>query len=70
MVASVRPWKLWSKVMISKRLSPAPFGFSLPHLRASLIAPSLASAPQLVKNTRSKQEFCVNSVASSIIGAL
>ena len=48
MVASVRPWKPWSKVMISE----APPLKRRPHLRASLMAPSLASAPEFVKNIR------------------
>src|SRR4051794_40092914 len=36
-------------------ISKAPPLCSLPYLRASLIAPSLASAPELAKNTWSKQ---------------
>jgi len=36
----------------------------------SLIAPSLASAPLLAKNTRSNTEFSVSRSASSIDGAL
>ena len=47
-VASVRPWKEPSVVMISKALSL----FFLPHLRAILMAASLASAPLLQKKTR------------------
>jgi len=43
--ARVRPWKESTAVMISK----APFLCSRPHLRASLIAASLASAPLLPK---------------------
>jgi hypothetical protein len=34
------------------------------YLRASLIAPSLASAPELAKNTRSKQLISVSAFAS------
>jgi hypothetical protein len=45
MVASVRPWKASAKVMISC----APPRRSWPNLRASLMAPSLASAPPPVK---------------------
>jgi hypothetical protein len=41
-----------------------------PHLRASLIAPSFASAPLLVKNTRWKQLCATMRPASSIAGAL
>jgi len=66
MVASVRPWKLFSKVMISW----APPRCTRPHLRASLIAPSLASAPVLAKNTRSKPECCVSRFASLAEGSL
>ena len=36
--------------------------------RASLIAASIASVPELQKNTRSKQEFSTSSFASSTIG--
>ncbi len=70
MVASVRPWKLWSKVMISNRFFPAPLLCFLPHLRASLMAPSLASAPLLAKNTLSKQLCALSRPASLAIGSL
>ncbi|MNY40413.1 hypothetical protein D3C86_1751560 [compost metagenome] len=66
MVASVRPWKLWSMVMISY----APFLCLRPHLRASLMAPSLASAPLLAKKTLSKQLWSVSCRASLSIGSL
>jgi hypothetical protein len=38
-------------------ISKAPFNSFLPHFRASLVAPSLASAPELQKNTLSSAEF-------------
>ena len=44
-VASVRPWKLWRAVTMSE----APSRFFSPQRRASLMAPSLASAPELAK---------------------
>jgi hypothetical protein len=66
MVASVRPWKPWSKVMISE----APSLKRLPHLRASLMAPSLASAPEFVKKTRRKAECSVMRLASRSAGSL
>ena len=66
MVASVRPWKPPSKVMISY----APFLYCAPYLRASLIAPSLASAPELAKNTWSKQLFSTSACASLRLGPL
>lgn len=65
-VASVRPWKLWSNVMISY----APFLNLRPHLRASLIAPSFASAPLFAKNTLSNTLCCVRRPASFAIGSL
>ena len=43
----VRPWKEFRRVMIVAR--PSPY-FSKDHLRAVLIMPSLASAPELPKN--------------------
>ena len=66
MVASVRPWKPPSKVMISN----APPLCSEPYLRASLIAPSLASAPELVKNTWSKQLKSTSAFASFRLASL
>src|SRR6266403_3805780 len=65
-VASVRPWKPPSKVMISW----APERCVAPYLRASLIAPSLASAPELAKNTWPKQLRSVRAFASFRLGAL
>ena len=60
-VASVRPWKPPRIVMMSPRsLAPC----SLAHLRASLIADSLASAPELEKKTRSANEWSQSSLAS------
>ena len=50
MVASVRPWK---RVVEGDDLVRAA-ALHRPHLRASLIAPSFASAPLLAKNTWSK----------------
>jgi len=50
--ASVRPWKLACAVRIRGRSMPRT---AWPCLRASLIAASLASAPELQKNTRSAQ---------------
>ena len=41
-----------------------------PYLRASLMAPSLASAPELVKNTWSKQLCSVSAFASCEAGAV
>src|ERR1700681_1263989 len=65
-VARVRPWKPPSKVMISY----APFLCKAPYLRASFMAPSLASAPELVKNTWSKQLRSAKAFASFRLGAL
>ena len=48
----------------------APLRFSLPYLRASLTAPSLASAPLLLKNTRSRQLFSTSSCASLTCGTV
>ena len=66
MVASVRPWKPPTKVMISC----APPLYSVPNLRASLIAPSLASAPEFAKNTWSKQLLATSALASLRLGPL
>ncbi len=66
MVASVRPWKAPCVVTISY----APPRCFAPHLRASLIAPSFASAPLLQKNTASSPLDSATSVASRAIGAL
>ncbi len=65
-VARVRPWNASTKVTISC----APPLWRRPHLRASLIAPSFASAPELAKNTRSSGPCRVSSAASRSAGAL
>ena len=65
-VASVRPWKACSMVMISK----APFRWRAPHLRASLMAPSFASALLLQRNTWSSPEASARRVASFAMGSL
>jgi hypothetical protein len=66
MVARVRPWKAPSKVTISW----APVLNRRPHFRASLMAPSLASAPELVKKTRWKHECRASVLARRAAGAL
>ena len=65
-VASVRPWKACSIVMISK----APPRWRAPHFRASLMAPSLASAPLLHRNTSPSPLASAMSVASFAMGSL
>ncbi len=65
-VARVRPWKPWSMVMISC----APSRYRAPHFRASLIAPSLASAPLLQKKTWARPDASASRVASCAISAL
>jgi len=65
-VARVRPWKAPSATMISK----APSRFSFPHLRASLMHPSTASAPLLQKNTLSSPVCSHRSCASLIWGCV
>ena len=59
-VDRVRPWKEFCAVITSY----APFLCSLPYLRASLNAPSLASAPLLQKNTLSRQLLSTSNWAS------
>src|SRR6266568_4827821 len=60
-VASVRPWKPPRMLMMSPRsLEPC----SLAHLRASLMAVSLASAPEFEKKTRSAKECSQRRAAS------
>ena len=66
MVASVRPWNPCSMVTISK----APPRCRLPHFRASLMAPSLASAPLLHRKTSSSPVLSAMSVASLAMGSL
>ncbi len=62
-VARVRPWNPPRIVMMSPRsLAPC----SLAHLRASLIAVSFASAPELEKKTRSAKEWSQSSLASCV----
>ena len=58
-VASVRPWKPWTVVTISY----APPRCLAPHFRASLMAPSFASAPLLAKKTRSRPAAAVKASA-------
>ncbi len=49
-VASERPWKAFSMTTIAGSAMPR----SWPYLRASLIAASFASSPELQKNTSSR----------------
>ncbi len=63
-VAIVRPWNEPVNVTISY----APLSRSLPHLRASLMIVSFASAPEFTKNTRSPTVFSTSSSASSSCG--
>ena len=49
-VASERPWKAFSMTMIAGSAMPR----SWPYLRATLIAASFASSPELQKNTSSR----------------
>ena len=65
-VAIVRPWKPLCVAMISC----APSLWMRPHLRASLSAPSFASAPEFEKKTWSSGECSMRSCASSIWGSL
>ena len=65
-MASVRPWKAPSKPMISN----APPRCRLPQRRASFTAPSLASAPELARNTRSMQLRPTSRCARSSMGRL
>ncbi len=66
-VASVRPWNelLRGDDLVAVAGQPC----SLAYLRASLIAASLASAPELQKNTRSANECSQSSLARWICGA-
>ncbi len=61
--ARVRPWNPPRMLMMSPRSLPP---CSLAHLRASLIAVSLASAPEFEKYTRSANECWHRRRASSI----
>src|SRR6266849_5880453 len=63
-VASVLPWNEPDVVMISN----APPRLRAPHLRATLIAASLASAPELQKNTRDGKESWTSRRARSTWG--
>ena len=65
-VASVRPWNEPRVVMIWN----APSRLRAPHLRASLIAVSLASAPELQKKTRDGNESSTRRRASSTWGCV
>jgi hypothetical protein len=65
MVARVLPWKELFAVIISNLVCP---GISLKYFRASFMAASLASAPELQKNTLSAKEFSTSSFASFICG--
>jgi hypothetical protein len=65
-VASVRPWKAPWVVTISN----APPRWSWPHLRASLMAPSLASAPVLHRKTESSPFVPAARLASRAIASL
>mmetsp|Transcript_12999 Transcript_12999/g.38345 ORF Transcript_12999/g.38345 Transcript_12999/m.38345 type:complete len:264 (+) Transcript_12999:491-1282(+) len=60
-VASVRPWKDCLAVMMMGLSTPR----SEARLRASLIAPSLASAPELQKKTLSRLQVATRRCASS-----
>ena len=60
-VARVRPWKLALAVKIR---GSAMFSLVWAYLRASLIAASFASAPELQKNALSAQEFCTSHLAN------
>src|SRR3989442_114472 len=66
MVASVRPWKEPVVVMISN----APSRLRAPHFRASLMAASFASAPELQKKTREGNESSTRRRARSICGCV
>ena len=64
---SVRPWKLlWNETISTRSFSPR----SQACRRASLMAASLASAPELEKNTRSAKEAATRRSASRIEGSL
>ena len=62
----VRPWNELRAVMISY----APPSLMRPHFRASLHAPSLASAPELQKKTRSIDELSMSVLASLSCGTV
>jgi hypothetical protein len=57
----VRPWKAFSMTMMVGTSIPLPW----PYIRASLIAASLASQPELQKNARSMPESAQSLSASS-----
>ena len=63
----MRPWKLFSRVMMV--LYSGPF-FSAAYFRAALKAHSLASAPELPKNTRLSPVRSQSIFASSAQGAV
>lgn len=66
MVASVRPWNEFSAAMMC--------GFGVPccaqYRRASLMADSLAVAPQFAKNQRAANECVASSSASRTCGSM
>ena len=65
-VNSVRPWKALKNETMRFLCGAMP----LPRLRASLKAASLASAPELQKNTRSAKVASVSALASFSAGSL
>lgn len=66
-VVMVRPWKELWRVMIVAR--PWPY-LSKEYFRAVLIMPSLASAPELQKNTLSANVRSQRALATFTIGAV
>jgi len=63
----VLPWNEWFIAMISCSVLPS---FKYAYLRAALIAPSMASAPLFVKNTRSMPDTSFSFFAASMAGML
>ncbi|MNT83353.1 hypothetical protein D3C72_2232090 [compost metagenome] len=62
----VRPWKLPRKVMITRLSAGRPWLEA--HLRTILIATSLASAPELHRNTRSAKRLDFTSSSARCSG--
>ena len=62
-VASERPWKAFSMTMIAGSATPR----SWPYLRATLIAASFASSPELQKNTSSSPVICRDAVGRLLL---
>ena len=58
----------FSAIISPAMISKAPARFFVPHFRASLIAASLASAPELQKKTREGNDSSTSRRASSICG--